>query len=189
MVLDKGQHRLGKGLGAGRFVGRNRCRADRGLVLGDQPDGRRGAGHREGRGVRRMAMHNGAGYGVGFVDGQMQQHLAGPHAVACQDVAVQIGEADVGRRHIPLAHHRRRAEQVLLAQTDADIASVAVHVLPLPQLAAHQDNLLAQGFGLEKERGLQRRTRLGLRRVRTLRHGLHRFLALLLKRNPTLLHG
>jgi hypothetical protein len=91
-------------------------------------------------------VHHGAGLGVGLVNLQMQQQFAGARTVAGQNVAVQVREADVGRLQVALAQHGGRAEHIARAQADADVAAVAVHILPLPQLAAHANDLGAQGL-------------------------------------------
>ena len=111
-------------------------------------------------------MHHRARPRIASVNLQMQQQLAGAHPVACQNVAVQIGEADVRRLHVPLAHHGRRAQQIALAQPHADVAAVAVHILALPQLAADSNNLHAQRVGLRRA-GRRKRRRLTVNREQT----------------------
>jgi len=84
---------------------------------------------------------------IGFVDGAVEQDFAGALTVADKDVSIEIGKADVGGLQGALAHHRGRAEKIAGAKPGTDVASVAVNVLPLPELAAHGDDLGAKGFG------------------------------------------
>ncbi len=49
----------------------------------------------------------------------------------------------------PLLTHRGGAEHVLRPQPHTDVAAVAIHIFPFPQLAAHTDDLRPQSLSLE----------------------------------------
>src|SRR3974390_2615530 len=97
-----------------------------------------------------MAVDDGAGAGIGTIDLQMQQQLAGAETIAGKDVAIKVGEADVGRLQITLAEHCRSAEHVVGVETGTDVSASAIDVFALPQLAAHGDDLGAEGIGFER---------------------------------------
>ena len=141
MLLDKWDNCFGEGLSSGGFVGGDGGWADEDFVFGKVAVGRNSAGDGEGRGVGRMAVNDGAGFGVGLEDFEVKQQFAGEIAVADEDFSVEIGEADIGGLKIGFAQQRWRAEQVIFADADADVAAVAVDVLALPELASDADNL------------------------------------------------
>ena len=182
VVAGEGADGLSEGLGAGGFVGSQGCGADGGFVLGDESDGRDGAGHGKGSGVGRMTVDDGAGAGARAVDLKMKQQFAGSQAVAGEDVAAEVRQADIGWLHVALAHHGGGAEQKALAEPDADVAAVSIDILPLPQLAAYGDDLKAQGASLRRAGGRKRR-HFGLG------FSLRQFPFLLRRRDQRLLHS
>ena len=158
VIADEGADGLSKGLGAGGFVGRDGGGADGGFVLGDEADGRaRSRSWRKAVAWGGWQWTTARRHRVGAVDLEVQQQFAGAQAFAGEDVAVEIGEADVVRLHVALAHHGGGAEQKALAETDADVASVAVDILALPQLAADGDDFEAESVGLGRAGGGQGR--------------------------------
>ena len=189
VVLDERQHRLGKSLRSGSLIGSHGSRTDEYLVFGNQPVGRRGAGDGKGCGVGRMTMHHGAGLGVRLVNLQVQQQFAGTRAFSGQNIALQVQKTDVRQLQVALAQHGGRAEHVARAEARADVPSVAINILPLPQLAAHADNLRAHGLGLEGVGNSHGRFFFRLQRARNLRHGLRRSAHLFRNWNRCLLHG
>src|SRR5262249_8421624 len=86
--------------------------------------GNRLLSHREGRGVRRMAVDHRLHVGPLLVNRQVQQNLAGPLARAGQLLALVVHLANVLGLHESLGYHRRRAEHFLVVDTDGDVAVV-----------------------------------------------------------------
>jgi hypothetical protein len=135
---------------------------------GIKPIRRHGPGHRKRRRIRRMAMHHRPRLGIGLVNLQMQQQFAGQHPVPGQNLSIQVGEANVSRLRSALLSSVGVHSRYLGAQPHADVAAVAVHILPLPQLAPHVDDLRPQTLGLKRVGNHQRRLFLHMRHTQSL---------------------
>ena len=80
-------------------------------------DGKRGR-------VRRMAMDDRLDVAPRLHDREVQQDLARPLPLSRDLVPLQIDGADVVRRHVTLADHRRRAKDFVLTDADRQVAVV-----------------------------------------------------------------
>ncbi len=142
VMLHERYHGFGKLLRARSFVGRHGAAADEDVVLGND----RGWRHVPGDGIRsrmrRVAVHDALRLRNRLVDLEVQQDLAGPRPGADQLVALEIDHANVFGPQVGLADQGRSAKDFVRADAIGDIAAVAVHVLPMPELPADGDDLV-----------------------------------------------
>ncbi len=131
----------------GVSYGRERHLADEDFVFGDDAGGRHAANDGVRGGVRGMAMHHGFGFGDLFIDFQVHEDLAGARAAAGELFAFEIDHAEILRAQVGLAQQGGGTEDLVGADAIGDVAAVAVHVLALPELAAHVTDLFLYRFG------------------------------------------
>ena len=77
------------------------------------------------------------GFWLALHDLQMHQDFARPTLRARELVAFKIHEAHILGLHEAFAHERGRAERDVFADTNRDVAAIAVNVSAAPQAAAN----------------------------------------------------
>src|SRR5206468_527683 len=134
--LQVGHNRLGELLRAGRLVDGGRYLAEENFDLWQYAFWNGDAGHGEGRGVRRMAMDDGIHVRPMLVNGEMQQHFAGPLLRPRELLALVIDLADVLALHEAFGTQSRGAKYFLVVEPDGNVAVVRGRETPVIEAAA-----------------------------------------------------
>ena len=136
---------------ARRGVGRERGVAYEDVRLGVDTGRRHLTREKERVAVGRVSVDAGGDAG-GFHEGDMRLDLAGGGTHACFLATLEVDDAEVVGLHEAFTDQRRRAEHEVARDADADVASIAVDVVAVPEAAAHvADAVLEHGEHVRAE--------------------------------------
>ncbi len=135
---------------AGSGVVRDGSHADQDLHFGDHTGGRLDTGHRERCRVGRVSMYAGDGFGLSLHHLQMHQNFTGAFLGSGFLIAVHIHETHIRGFQEAFGHHGRGAEDQIFGHTDGNIATVAVHVVALPDTASNVADIFLELVDLRR---------------------------------------
>ena len=105
-----------------------------------------------------MTVDHGSGSRNGFVDFEMQEDFTRVDPGADYLLVLQVNQTDIRCRKVNFTKHRRRAENVIAANSVRNVSAVPVHVFSGPQFSAHINDLFLDRLRFGRREKAPRRT-------------------------------